>query len=383
MIVAFFIGPPLFVLVELSPTAWAAALTITLLVNNPRLLLASRSVVLSYLSLALLSLAALAALSALWSQEPARSLKASIQFAAFVLMGGAAAAQLALVSTRQRDRIWNALLTGAAAAIIALAAIEIAAWATEASTARVRSFHKTTFYGLCFASILLFPSKDYLGIRRAMVLFFYAIPTLLLGRTSGVNIMIVMAVPLLFLTRKGLRSVIGAFCLVYVVAALAAPFVVERVYQSVDGSKIATLPQVSSYMARLELWNDLAPRIRESVWLGHGADTTRANTVTFGPMKYYDLPDIPSAHNMIFDIWFELGLAGIVVLLLAIVTASLMTMRLQAGPILVTSIIFLGTIIEFSVDHRIWLSWVQGTLILTIAASVLASLRTTPNWSAK
>jgi O-antigen ligase len=90
-------------------------------------------------------------------------------------------------------------------------------------------------------------------------------------------------------------------------------------------------------------------------------------------MKYYDLPDIPSAHNMVFDIWYELGLIGIIALLSIISIAARMVMYLQAGSLLVTMIMMLGTIVELSVDHRIWLSWVQGALILTIAASVLAS----------
>jgi O-antigen ligase len=192
-----------------------------------------------------------------------------------------------------------------------------------------------------------------------------------------------MAAPLVFLGRKGLRSAIGTFCVIYVVVALAAPFFVERIYHYVDGSKIATLPHVSCYMARLELWKDLAPEIKSSLWLGHGADMTRAKSVTFGPMKHYDLPDIPSAHNMIFDIWYELGLMGIIALLLIISIAVRKAMQLQAGSLLVTTIMLLGTIVELSVDHRIWLSWVQGALILTIAASILASLQIEPSGSTK
>jgi hypothetical protein len=332
-----------------------------------------RSRVLSRLSLAFLSLAALGVLSALWSLEPARSFSASIKFGAFVLMGGVIVYQLISVSDNQRDRIWSALVVGAAIAIIALAAIEIGLWIEKSGAASARSFHKTTFYGLCFAAILLFPDERYLRVWRIFVLFVYALPTLLFGWTSGVNLTILMAAPLVFLGRKGLRLAIGTFCLIYVVVALAAPFFVEQVYHCVDGSKIAALPHTATYMARLELWKDLAPKIKSSLWLGHGADTIRVTPLIFGPMKYYDLPDIPSAHNMVFDIWYELGLIGIIALLSIISIAARMAMNLQAGSLLVTTIMLLGTIVELSVDHRIWLSWVQGALILTIAASVLAS----------
>lgn len=379
LIVGFFVGPPLFVLVELSPTAWAGALAIALLANNPRLLLSSRAAILSHLSLAFFSLAALAALSAFWSLEPARSLKASFQFTVFVLMGGAVVSQLISVSAEQHYRIWNALVAGATIAIITLAIIEIRAWSFDkVDTTLIRSFHKTTFYGLFFAAILLFPSGRYLQMRRVFVLFFYALPTLLIGRTSGVNLSIILAVPLFFLSREGLKSVLTIFCLMYFVAALASPFIVERVYQSVDSSKIAALPQVSSYMSRLELWKDLAPTIKGAPWFGHGADTTRSTSVSFDQMKYYGLPDIPSAHNMVFDIWHELGLVGIVALLLIVLAASRTMMHLQTGSLLVTTIMLLGTILELSVDHRIWLSWVQGSLIFMVAASVLASLQTAP-----
>ena len=129
-------------------------------------------------------------------------------------------------------------------------------------------------------------------------------------------------------------------------------------------------------MARLELWKDLVPQIKTAFWFGHGADTTRVLPLAFGEIKYYDLPDIPSAHNMVFDIWYELGLLGIIALLTIIMTAAETVMNLRAGALLVAFIVLVGTVVELSVDHRIWLSWLQGALILAISICVLTGTRT-------
>jgi hypothetical protein len=45
-------------------------------------------------------------------------LSASVKLAAFVLMGGVVASQLISVLDHQRDRIWNALVAGAAIAML-------------------------------------------------------------------------------------------------------------------------------------------------------------------------------------------------------------------------------------------------------------------------
>jgi hypothetical protein len=79
---------------------------------------------------------------------------------------------------------------------------------------------------------------------------------------------------------------------------------------------------------------------------------------------------------MVFDQWYELGLVGIVSLLsilgmtLRDITASACRYNLAAA------VIFLGFIVELSVDHRIWLSWVQGIAVFAASVIVLMALRT-------
>jgi hypothetical protein len=43
---------------------------------------------------------------------------------------------------------------------------------------------------------------------------------------------------------------------------------------------------------------------------------------------------------------------------------------------LAAAIIFLGFLVELSVDHRIWLSWLQGAAVFAASAVVLMALRT-------
>ena len=285
--------------------------------------------------------------------------------------------QLMSVSDDQRGRLWRTLVAGCAIGLVCLTAIELAVWLNGMpATTAVRTFHKTTFYGLFFAAFLLFSKSEGAKFRLAFVVLFYALPTLLLGNTSGIGIMILTVAPLMLLKPSDLKRALVAFCLIYAIFALTAPFWVEQAYFYVDGSRIPTLPHVSSSMARLELWKDLVPQIKTAFWFGHGADTTRVLPLAFGEIKYYDLPDIPSAHNMVFDIWYELGLLGIIALLTIIMTAAETVMNLRAGALLVAFIVLVGTVVELSVDHRIWLSWLQGALILAISICVLTGTRT-------
>ena len=171
MIVAFFIAPLLFVTVELSPTAWAVTVAVILFLNNPRLLVTSAT--LSPLFFTLLVFAGIGALSAIWSVEPARSLSASMKLAGFIILGKIIIDQLMSVSDDQRGRLWRTLVAGCAIGLVCLTAIEIAVWLNGMpSTTAVRTFHKTTFYGLFFAAFLLFSKSEGAKFRLAFVVLF-------------------------------------------------------------------------------------------------------------------------------------------------------------------------------------------------------------------
>jgi O-antigen ligase len=317
-----------------------------------------------------MAFATLAAISAMWSLDPSRSYKAGLVLAAYVGVAVLIISYIASLSHSQRDRIWTALVAGAIIALIELTTIEIYSVVTRWDAAR--TFHKISFYGLLAAAVLLHPQTNEARKWKVFLLTFFAIPTLLIGKTTGVNLLILATVALYLLPAQQLPKLLFAVFSLYCLLALLSPFLADRIFDWADQSSVSHVKSVASFMGRLDLWRLMAPYILEHPWFGHGADTVRVSEFIVQHVKYYDLPDIPSAHNMIFDQWYELGLVGIISLL-AILGMTLRDISVSACRYnLAAAVIFLGFIVEFSVDHRLWLSWVQGTAVF--AASVLVSM---------
>jgi O-antigen ligase len=381
IIIALLVAPALFVLVELSPTAWAAALAVALIVADPRGVLDAAVRPWSPTVLSLTVIAALGAISALWSLEPRRSLHAAATIASYIIMGAIAVRETTLWSDQQRERAWLMLTVGAAIGLLCLFGTEIhSVFATGSylppDLEAVRTFHKTTFYGFLFAAVLLFPERDRIFSWRLGFALLFAVPTLLIGRTSGVNLMIVASIILIFISARRYRQVLTAVCAVYCLLTLAAPYIATPSFHLVENTAIGRVGQLSSYLARMELWYVMTPSIFDSFWIGHGADTTRIAPFHIQGLRYYDLPDVPSAHNMVFDQWFELGLLGVFALIAVVVVFTCAIRKLDDNALATTATVFLMILVELSVDHRIWLSWLHGLLVYTAIVCVVIIGRT-------
>lgn len=202
IIIALLVAPALFVLVELSPTAWAVAVAIALIIANPRGVLDTAGLLRSPPILSLIVIAALGAISALWSLEPRRSLHAATVMASYIIIGAIAVREAVSLSDQQRERAWMILTVGAAIGLLSLFLTEIRA--IFATWEVVRTFHKTTFYGFLFAAALLFPERDRIFTWRLAFALLFAVPTLLIGRTSGVNLMILASIVFVFISRDAI-----------------------------------------------------------------------------------------------------------------------------------------------------------------------------------
>ncbi len=373
LVVAFFLALPLFVAVELSPTVWALATALFLILFHVHLPHRDAWNRLRRPLVCWLALAALAAASAIWSLAPARSFNAAVVLAGYTGAAAVIISYMLELSAPQQNRVWSALVAGAVIALIELTSIELYSVVTRWDAAR--TFHKITLYGILAAAVLLNDSTVRAALRGAFVVIFFAIPTLLIGKTSGINLMILAAVAFYFMPSRTRPKLLLIIFAIYCLLALAAPWLAHPIFKWTDQSFISRFNGVGSFMARLELWKLMAPYILERPWLGHGADTVRISEFIIQHIKYYDLPDIPSAHNMIFDQWYELGLLGVVALLalLGMTLRDIVTSDSRYS--LTTIIVFLGFLVELSVDHRIWLSWVQGVAVFAAAVVVLMTLR--------
>lgn len=374
LICSFFLAAPLFVGIENSPTAWAIA---TPLIALPfRIMSRARFAFrLSTTTLLLALFVILAGLSACWSIGPPRSIHAALVVASYAVFGLMLIEQIDILPDAHRERIWKALLIGGVAAIIFLAAFEIRSRLFLDGVAFVDAtvtLHKITFYGLLICAALLCNAE--LARSRSWLIFAavaFAIPTLALGRSTGINLAILLIASIYFLHETTRRGVFTGFCLAYVLGAISGPFIAPSIFHTLDQAGILNW-QTGTFGARLELWSMISHEIFENFWFGHGADTTRSAYYIIQQPKYYTLPDLPSGHNIIFDVWFELGAAGIIVYLLLFVSLARAVLRVRGAAGMACMAVFLAATIELSVDHRIWLSWMLGALVFGASLCALS-----------
>ena len=379
LVTAFFIAPPLFIVIENAPTAWGILAPLSVL---PLYALYGGGIRTRWLLVPFAvsaCVALLAALSAVWSIDAHRSLAGAFVFGAYVLLGFSIVQSLRALSPAHRERVWRALIAGGCVSLLLLAGYELMHATVdepgELLNEVARTLHKTTYYGIIIASALLFDAILLRNRRRLIfVAVVFAVPTLLLGRSTGINFAILLIAALYFMNSVWRQRTLVIFCTCYVAFAFVAPWITPRLFQALSGTKLLDFYS-GTFAARLELWDMVSQHVGRAWLFGHGADTMRIATYVIQNPKYYHLPDLPSAHSMVFDLWFELGLIGILVLLVIIVEVARRILRLTGAAQLACMSIFLATVIELSVDHRIWLSWMQGTLIFGVSICVLAILR--------
>jgi O-antigen ligase len=214
---------------------------------------------------------------------------------------------------------------------------------------------------------LLLTQEDIISLSLAVAVAF---TTLILGRSAGIDMALVIIFILRMVSDRSRQRMLMGFITCYIVAAVFAPLMISAAFTFLDShGLLAFYP--GTFAARLELWAAIAGHIHDTPILGHGANTTR-NAVDLALQgKYYTLPDLPSAHNIIFDLWFELGIAGIGVYALVLAALARLIGRLRGLSHFLASSCLLVAVIELSVDHRIWLSWVMGTLVMTAIICIL------------
>ncbi|MER8810182.1 O-antigen ligase family protein [Mesorhizobium australicum] len=362
------LSPALFAFVEMSPTVLAlvGALmgALALLTKRARF---GRGTTGLAIALALLSGFVLS--SALWSVDVSRSLMAArdvfgYSIAAVMLFQGI----LALASA-QRERLARVSLAGMLIGVVSVMGWELYfAFLTEDPrfVENVFTLHKITVYGVFFAVIFL--AQPRLVWKGLAALF--AVLTLLYGQSTGVNLAIVFVAVMFVMPAKYRQHVLVGFFAVYLSLALIAPFVVAPLFAYLKTTSwLVFYP--GTFAARLDLWQMISPHIAEQPILGHGANTMRnAAGVVVSP-TYYAQADLPSAHNIVFDLWYELGALGIIVYGVLLAAIIRMIGGLSGPSHFIASCYLMIAVVELSVDHRIWLSWVLGTLVFAAGICIV------------
>ncbi|BCG89472.1 hypothetical protein MesoLj113c_55820 [Mesorhizobium sp. 113-3-9] len=368
MIGVYAVSPVLFVFIEMSPTvvAFVAALAGALFLSTKRLSFAEGT---KSLAVALGALSCFIFSSVLWSDDKTRSLVATRDVFSYSIAAILLFQCILALTDAQRDRLTKSSLTGLLIGTLCVMGRELYfAFCTEDPrfVGNIFTLHKITVYGAFFAVILLAQSKPlWKGIAAI-----FAVLTLLYGQSTGVDVAIIIVALIFAIPAKYRQCAFVVFLAVYLFLALIAPFVVSPLFALLEARGwLAFHP--GTFAARLDLWKMISPHIADRPILGHGANTMRnAAGVVVNP-TYYLLVDLPSAHNIVFDLWYELGVLGIAVygLLLAAIMRTIGRLKgpchFMAGSCLIVAVV------ELSVDHRIWLSWVLGALVFTASICIL------------
>lgn len=377
-VLAFAVAPTLFTLIELAPTAWAMAFAVVVILCDFRSFDRAYFARL-YGPLALLAAAAcLASASGLWSLAPPRSFRTGGVLFSYAVAGFVLIAAARRLSPPQLARIWRALIIGSVPALACLAAYETFVWFfadPERLQFHTITLHKITVYGFLFATALLFPLEDRGDrLRRLLVVLLFAIPTFLFGRTSAITLLIPAGI-LIYALPTGWRGrALWIFAACYAVLALCGPIIAPALFAHTMKTGVFSLSSaLYNAGARLDLWQLMSPHILKAPFFGHGADVVRVSLFLIEGKTLYGGPDIPSAHNIVFDLWFELGLTGVLLLLVAVGLLTRTIASLAPRAQLCAMLMFVCLLVELSVDHRLWLSWVYGTLIFGAVACVLAA----------
>ena len=347
------------------------------------------------LALALLAFAALAALSAAWSVAPEQSLKATAPVAAMLFGGVVLFGLAAHLADQGRAAVRAAVIGGGAlgGALVfgewmfdrpILLAYHVALGNPAHVSHLIVLFKPTSSVLALFAWPLLLAARHRYsrvaalaagGVLLALFVALEATTPLIAFAIGGV---------VFFFARRFGRFVAPLLAAMLAIGVLAAPWIPAWLPNPEwESRKLGFLS--NSAIHRIQIWQTTADHIHEKIWRGHGFDTARQlyppdTRVTKilrrdDPAKTYDNPYEPiplHPHNMILQIWLELGLAGAALVLAALGTvlavlarAALDKTEKAAGYAFFVTALAIGCI-----SFGAWQAWWLSTILLNAALMI-------------
>ncbi len=331
---------------------------------------------------ALIGLIAYGALTLLWSISPDRTLHIAIKLVPIVLGGWLFVGAAAQLDERARRRTSTALLIGGAIAV-ALIAIEIVTDGLIQGLLRGEGF--STMGGLYHLNrtasqlaIMIWPLWLVLdrrygpvvaasGVVVATIALFGLDPdTPLVTVLAGVAFLV-----LAYLAPRLAQTLLIAGVLIVAVAIPLYPFLLPIIDSTLSSWNITDF----TLRHRFAIWDFAATRAMEQPILGWGLGSSRVVPGADGVAENLGrqaeaLPLHP--HNALLQVWLELGLPGILLALVALVTILSKITRYISGRkelATVLTVTFSATLIA-ELSYGIWQSWWLGFLWLLAALTI-------------
>ena len=123
--------------------------------------------------------------------------------------------------------------------------------------------------------------------------------------------------------------------------------------------------EVGSIGARLEIASAVVPLIEQKIWLGHGLEIVRMQEGLLGGYTYFPGDTVLHPHNLVVQLWVELGLVAVLAHLCFLVYGvyRLYQNTGRRGFAVAMTSLFLALFV-LNVSFGIWQSWLLTSLCL-------------------
>jgi O-antigen ligase len=318
---------------------------------------------------ALIGLVAYGVLTVIWSISPGRTLHIAIRFAPIVVGGWLLIGAAAQLDERARRRTSTALLIGGAIALV-LIGIEIATGGLIQGLLRGAGFKATGSLihlnrAASQVAILIWPLWLVLDRRHGPVVAAagvgLAAATLFALDPDTPLLTVLTGIIFLAVAYKTPRIAQGLMIAGVLAAAVAIPLY-PLILPIIDSTLLSWNIGDFTLRHRLAIWDFAATRTMEQPIFGWGLGTSRLVPGADGFAQQLGpgaetLPLHP--HNALLQLWLELGIPGIALALIAVVTVLARITRYITGRrelAMALTVIFSATLIA-ELSYGIWQSW--------------------------
>lgn len=128
--------------------------------------------------------------------------------------------------------------------------------------------------------------------------------------------------------------------------------------------------RLTSFSARLEIWDFVSRKILERPFLGFGLDSTRYMTFD-NPGRYHVGNTVMHPHNAALQLWNDFGLFGAIVILASIVVLFRWVLQRDKVSRILCSMTIAGLSVFLLVSWSLWASWLLGFIFFLAIISII------------
>ena len=154
---------------------------------------------------------------------------------------------------------------------------------------------------------------------------------------------------------------------------LTAPWLFQLIFQFFQS---VPLPSAIIFLMRGEIWDAVGRKVLESPLFGYGLESARYLDHLDLQMRYFPKNVVHHPHNMVLQIWLDIGFIGIAILLGLIFYAWKFVHNSKRSdlPPLLAGLTMMAVFVL--VTHSVWQAW---TMSLITMFAILVSMSAQPS----